>query len=85
MTMDLATQKQLEDLKAMREVGEVHKSTVKPEVFRCAFCGYYGVFGKDVVMIGYYDDITHRDTHRVGCKDINKCMDRGGGHRAVYS
>jgi hypothetical protein len=62
-------EKQLADKRAMEG---------KSEFVKCAFCGYLGTYGIDIV------DTDYRKGFVLGCKDIDTCFNRGGGVNAIY-
>jgi len=53
------------------------------DIARCAFCGYEGIYGVEVVDT---DSLDHNgpDAQVLGCKEINKCFARGGTNRTIY-
>jgi len=54
---------------------------VKPDLARCAFCGYEGLYRVEVVDTDYRDRTDH-DSIVTGCKDIEACFERGGNNHA---
>ncbi len=49
---------------------------------RCAFCGFEGIYGVDIIDQDYYDGA--HDTTTLSCRDVEACFKRGGRTRAIY-
>jgi hypothetical protein len=47
------------------------------ELATCALCFRQGVYGVDVIEVGYRDWLGHDTTH-LECKDYEACLDRRG-------